>query len=452
VLMSEGTVDSLILRSASLDNILPVTSECGMGCVFCSHHQNPSKTQTFRIPPRSLAQIEECLSLMTPSLPVVIGESVTRIIEGEPFSHPLILEILHLIRTRFPTTPIQITTNGSRLDRDMLKALAALSGIVLNLSLNSASPIGRTILMKGSTGDSALKGLSLLRAYGIDFHGSVVAMPHIVGWSDLRETIEQLSHWGAQTIRVFLPGFTRLAAEELRFEPELHRELGRFIENLRRDIATPLTCEPPVLDDLTPRIAGVLQGSPAERAGVAAGDLISSVDGTPMQTRVQAFKAVYQARSPRLELIRDELPIHVQVDKNNREPSGLVMDYDLALGLWTNICRKAAGLHRAKTLLMTGEFAAPLLRMALDKFGSGKGEIEIVETINRFFGGSIKAAGLLTVSDFSRAVKDYLIKNNGIPPGMLLLPAIAFDHQGRDLAGRSYAELADEVEIPVEIM
>ena len=53
------------------------------------------------------------------------------------------------------------------------------------------------------------------------------------------------------------------------------------------------------------------------------------------------------------------------------------------------------------------------------------------------------AAGLLTVSDFAGALRDWY-KGYAWHPDLILLPGLAFDLRGRDLSGRSYLDLAEE--------
>jgi NifB/MoaA-like Fe-S oxidoreductase len=60
-------------------------------------------------------------------------------------------------------------------------------------------------------------------------------------------------------------------------------------------------------------------------------------------------------------------------------------------------------LHGAPTVL-TGQYAAPILRALLDR--NGFGAVEVVAVENRYFGGNIKVAGLLTGSDIARVVRE----------------------------------------------
>jgi len=449
--MNANHIENLILHAALAGNILPLTSSCNLCCIFCSHRQNPSGVEVCRIAPRSRVEVERTLSFMDPAYPVVIGESVTRIIEGEPFTHPAIVKILQLVRDRFPVTTIQITTNGSLLDERTVERLRLLDRIVINLSLNSATEVGRAVLMGDANALNSIKCPLLLKEYGVPFHGSVVAMPHLVGWQDLEETIKYLSECGAETIRVFLPGFSELAPPALRFDPSIWNELHFFVTRLREEISTPLTCEPPVIHDLEPWIAGVIAGSPAEQAGIRTGDLIVKVNETTPLTRVHAFKKVLGTSSPVLTLIRGDEQINVRIIKNSGERSGLVMDYDMDPGLIEDISRVIQRRRVSQVLVLTSEFAGPVIKMALEQYQS-VAEIQVVVVRNRFFGGSIKSAGLLTVEDFSRALEEFLHGCPGWQPQLVLLPGLAFDHRGRDLTGRFYMDLGERYGLMVEVL
>ncbi len=61
------------------------------------------------------------------------------------------------------------------------------------------------------------------------FLGSIVAMPHIVGWDDVAKTVIFLSENGALSIRIFLPGFSKKTRKELQFDKSImQKELLSF--------------------------------------------------------------------------------------------------------------------------------------------------------------------------------------------------------------------------------
>ncbi|MBC7323800.1 MAG: radical SAM protein, partial [Moorella sp. (in: Bacteria)] len=282
----------LAIFTASRYNILPLTSICNLHCLFCSHRQNPPGVKTIRLPPLQLDQVDTLLDFLDGSRKIVIGESATRLIEGEPLTHPKFLEIITRVRRRFPRTTLVITTNGTLLTLPLARALAGLEPLELNLSLNSASQAGRLKLMGDRQPDTALEAPRVLNQFKLTYHGSLVALPWITGWQDFRETVLYLSRHGARTIRIFLPGYTRLAPPELRFPAGLRQQIETELESLRRETSVPLFLEPPCLKDLTPVIEGVIPGSAAERAGLSRGDIILAVDGRQPRSRVEAFRLV----------------------------------------------------------------------------------------------------------------------------------------------------------------
>lgn len=443
--------EAFAINGAAEANILPVASHCNVRCVFCSHRQNPPGVLSYRIAPCTPDEVRQVVCFLDPARPVIIGESATRIIEGEPLTNPDIREILSIVRAALPRTPIRLTTNGSLLDEEMMDFMRRLGQVEINLSLNSAGEKNRAYLMGDAAPARVLKNAGLLKSYGLPFHGSIVAMPHLVGWPDLEETVRYLAACGAATVRLFLPGFTGLAGPDLRFEPSLRQGLNDFAAALRRELDIPLTCEPPFIFDLEPVVGGVINGSPAAAAGIRPGDVIRTVNGTPAQTRVQAFQQVLKAASPEIIIERGKEYFSLQLDKKPLARSGLVMDYDLDPVLIADMARALRRCGTERALALTSELGAPALQEGLKRFLKGEVEIEALVVKNRFFGGSIGAAGLLTVADFAAALTEHLSAEPG-PPPLALLPGLAFDRRGRDLTGRSYAELGQRFAMNFELL
>ena len=111
-----------LLYHAQMEGILPVTSRCNMGCIFCSNAYNPKSCEVFAYL-EALEDIKDTILWLEAQGPVVIGESVTRINEGEPLTHPDFVEILRLVRKSYPERAIRITTNASLFD-DLIKEIA----------------------------------------------------------------------------------------------------------------------------------------------------------------------------------------------------------------------------------------------------------------------------------------------------------------------------------------
>lgn len=442
--MSKTSLYDLLLYGVAQNNILAITSTCNVRCIFCSHRQNPPGIDSRSLPPVSLEQIDEILDYIDPSFPLVIGESVTRIMEGEPFTHPYIKEILTRIRHRFPGTVIKITTNGNLLDPGNITFLSSLGGVVVNLSLNSASERNRKVLMNDPRAAVAVRAPELLRKYGVEYHGSIVAMPHITGWEDIAETVRLFDRQGAKTVRIFMPGNTRFTPEGLSIPGLYPGELAGFVANINNSVDIPVTAEPPHLSDLAARLTGVMSQSPAGNAGLKNGDEILSVNGIPVLSRVDAFKRVLKSVNPELEILRDGKVLSVQLDKGTGQTSGLVMDYDLDPEILERIRRVVRRRRSKRALLLSSEFGFPVLKAALQKFLPGE-KIDVIPVKNCYFGGSIGCAGLLTVEDMSKAIglaEDF--------PDLVILPAVAFDHRGRDITGRNYMDIMDNYCLSIE--
>lgn len=113
----DGKTLALLYKTVQDNNILPITTICNVRCAFCSHHQNPPEVQAIAIPHLDFDLILDLLDYLDGSRKIIIGESTSLIMEGEPFTHPAFFETLEAIRHKFPQTPIQVTTNGHLADR-----------------------------------------------------------------------------------------------------------------------------------------------------------------------------------------------------------------------------------------------------------------------------------------------------------------------------------------------
>lgn len=437
----------ILWSTASKENVLPLTSTCNLGCVFCSNLQNPRGVRVYAVPPLPLSLVRSLIPHLDPRRKIIVGEAATRINEGEPFTHPQLWQVLGAIRECHPQAPLQITTNGTLLDRAAVKRLTGLGPLSVNLSLNSATAEGRYLLMGDRHPGRALDAARLLGDAGIAYHGSLVAMPHLVGWSDLAATCRFLQEQGAATVRVFLPGFTKLAPFGLRFDPPvMHRKLSAFVRRLQRSMRVPLLLEPFLAGagELQADIAGVMAGSGAALAGLQGGDVITAVQGRPVRCRVDAWRRAERFARPVLTVSRPGSPggaaEQCTIIKKWHAASGMVMNYDLD---WELVARAVQAIrhHRARrVLVLTSAWGLPWLQVALPEWQEACSEVRLAAVPNRFFGGSIAAAGLLTTLDFAAALHR-IIGETGRDFDMVLLPGIAFDSRGRDLLGRPWTAL-----------
>lgn len=472
----------ILLKTVQDDGILPITSVCNMACQFCSHRNNPPGLEVYRLGHLDLELIEELLQYLAPEGPVIIGESATRIIEGDPLTHPDFFRIIELLRQKFPRKEIRLTTNGSYLDREMVDFLAGRGPVELNISLNCSSPEERVFLMADRRPEQVFAALGLLAKSGIGFHGSIVAMPHLLGWESLGKTIELLNEYGAKSIRIFLPGFTRYSAQKMQFPvEEMYRKIANFIERYM-ELGAPILLEPPEIKDLQAVVKGIIPGSPAARTPLAKGALITAVNGERPCSRADAFQRILASANPLLQYEQEGIRGELVLEKEAGERPGLIFDYDLDPVVMDQLTKILLQNRGRRLALLTSVAAEGIMQAFLDYYlhsfnpaqqnparqgfeqkgragqaegqpeGSGQtgveaGGIDLLVAENRFFGGSIIAAGLLTVSDIISRLKE---SSKGYD--LLLLPGIIFDIFGNDLTGRNYREIEEETGVAIEII
>lgn len=443
----------LLLEAVSQDNILPLTSTCNASCVFCSHRQNPPGIRTYMFPPLEQQLLDELLLFLDRKRKIVIGESSSRLCEGEPFTHPLFFKVLEKLRVLYPGTPVQVTTNGMGLRGSAVAKLREIQEInpggssrepklELVVSLNCISSRLRMALMGDTSPEETRRSMIKLGENGVVFHGSVVALPHLTGWDELARVLHFLEVSGARTTRVFLPGFTRLAAKRLQFPGNTWSEIADFLEGLKEQLQHPVTLEPPLKQELAARVEGVMADSPAWHAGVRRGDLLLEVNGEAVISAADGFSRIQKSLRPRLKLQRpgsgkDDL-FSCRLAKGRQEAAGLVFTRDLESTEMEAVVQEIRRSSARKPLLLTSSLAKPLWQAAQAK-GLLPGRLLIHPAVNRFFGGTIACAGLLTVLDLREALQGLMEKIRDVD--RVILPLRPFDRRGFDLQGEHYREL-----------
>lgn len=446
--------EHLILHSAMESNILPITSVCDARCVFCSHHDNPEGLRVVSISHRTLEEIKFTLGFLDGRKEITIGESATSINEGEPLCHPEFIEILRAVRERFPNTLISITTNGHGLDEKMVSFLKEVEPLEIKLSLNSATVKGRSILMGDSLqlAEKTIRGVALLHKYKLTFYGSIVAMPHIVGWEDIAETVQYLAENSAVAIRIFMPGYSKKARPELQFDSKImHQELKHFVDKMVEKVSCPLLMEPSLLTELTPVVSHALKASKAYEAGIQRGDIIKKVNGLVPRSRVEGWNLLQQKGKICGEIERDGVLLNIEWDAEEEGKSGIIMEYDFDMRRMEAL-KQSIEPCSGQVLVLCSEFAFQVLTAVFQLMELPGGQVAIQPVKNLFFGGSIKAAGLLTVTDFTAAFEEYCSCHPSHPrPDLIIIPEEAFDCQGYDLMRHSYRELAKSTGIDVKL-
>jgi hypothetical protein len=428
------TLQRLLVDAVREHNVLPLTGRCNLSCVFCSHRHNPPDTEAYSFPPLAEDCLQGLIPFLNPAKKIIIGESATRLREGEPLTHPQFMPLIRQLRRLHPVTTIQLTTNASLLDKKTICHLSRLKPLELIISLNSATAQGRSLLMNDPDPHKAIEAVELLQHHKLPFHGSIVALPHLVGWDDLYETLMVLDRAGAVTMRMLLPGYTYLSSPAAIPSSGTNEACYRFAANIKYKLEAPLLVEPPLIEDLFPLVEGVIKGSPAERAGFKAGDQIDAVGIAKPRSRVEAFELANSAKQTSFSINRQQKSIELFLQKGSQTASGLVMNYDLD-PVQIERVRKLLS-DKEKTLMLVSEPAVKRWQIAAITFTLPG--LTFKKVTSNYFGGSINCAGLLTVSDFAGALAEV---DNLDCYNKILLPVIAFDHSGRDICGVHYLTL-----------
>lgn len=429
--MSEAR--SLMIQALQ-QGILPITSQCNVKCLFCSHRFNPPGIKTYSFAHRSTSEIVEDMALVKRLKTITIGESVTTLMEGEPLCHPEFMAILRLVRDHYPNSLIRITTNGVLLTERMLQQFRQLGPMELTLSLNSVTVEGRAHL--GLSEACTLLALLPRLADFVPWHGSLVAMSHRVGIEDVAQALETLCLAGAYTVRVFVPGFTRLAPAELIPSTEVMMQVKNLVRATQSRFSTPILLEPDYITDLFPMVHGSMNHSSARAAGFIGGEIVQAVNGERPRSRVHAFNLIEAAENPAVQYKKGSREVVVTVAKAKGEKSGLVMQYDMSpleMDDLLSAVEEAVALKK-KVLVLASVLGQGIVKQVL------QGTVARVEKVeSHFFGGNIATAGLLTVEDFAHVLEN----EHRLDGALVVLPHKAFDMRGRDLTGRSYLTLQD---------
>ena len=436
-------IQQLILNSAAEGNILPITSCCDSHCIFCSHKNNPPEIDVISIGVRTMEEITQTMNYLDPRQTITIGESASSIIEGEPFTHPNFCEILITLRSRFTMTPIEITTNGHHLTSDMVDFIGGLGNIALSISINSASVEGRRLLM-GDTekqAEQTIAGIKLLADRGILYNSSIVAMPNVTSWDDMRNTIRFLSDNKAAVIRVYMPAFSSKAQYDIFPDGNtIYVQLREFILSLSTELSCPVLLEPSYVTDLTPVISGVIKNSPAWLAGLRRGDVVHSVNGKKPSCRVEAWNMLTPRGQMWIVALKDRQEQEFSWQNPYDGGSGITMEYDFDMGRAEHI-RQLVLCQSRKTLLLASEFGHGVVQAVLEQLNLPDDRVEVLMVKNCTFGGTIKASGLLTVDDYYTAYGEWQTSKLE-RPSQIFVPMESFNYLGFDLKHKHYTQLA----------
>ncbi len=434
-----------IINTVFRTNTLPVISECNTSCTFCSNKYNPEGVETYSMAKTSLKEFEEIIEFLSPDKKIVVGEAATRITEGEPLLYKDFIELMKLIRRRFKNTIVQVTTNGILLNEEIINELELLGSIELNISVNCLNPVKRKYIL-GLKNEDAITGKIAMISGRIKYSASCVCDPDLITVGDLAEMVSFLEKNKAESIRVFLPGYTKRKGSTPDFY-DVHQNASELIHSLRLKHAIPIILEPPFLNDLECTVDGVIKDSPACQAGLRCGDTILELNGKQVISRVDGFNKAYSSGSTQLKVKRENAEILLSIEKPEKTSPGFIVSYDIEPDLIKKISAVVRNHNAERVLILTSELAYEVMRQFLN-LNELHFSYNLRKAKNKFFGGTIKCAGLLTVEDINEKIEDFLKTNPA--PDLILLPPIMFDFKGSDLLGRSMKEIEERFGIAVD--
>jgi NifB/MoaA-like Fe-S oxidoreductase len=440
--MKKRSREEILFKTVKEDNILPITSICKLNCIFCSHKNNPPQIETHSFGHLEKELIKTMIEFLDPDQPVFIGESASKIIEGEPFVHPEIYQILEYLRQRWLDIEIKITTSASFLKIEKLNFLKTLEPLELNISLNAPAPEERVFLMNDSRPNNVFKIIPELKKLKFKFSASIVSMHHLKGFDYLRRTFDYLEKYQPEVLRVFMAGFSRYADPEIVADAGEYQKLKQFIDKIRNDYSYPIIPEPQLLNNFKAEINDIIKNSPAAETDLKAGDIIEKVDQKAVVSRVNAFYQIKAAKNPEVEVQRAEKNKKIIIKKEKDDSSGLIMSYDLNRKDKNTLKAYADQSSKNKkgiTVILASEAGYELLFNLIKNNLKATEKLKLLKVKNELFGASIIAAGLLTNYDIIKSL-------NKIDKNIekIILPEIVYDYYGNDLLGNHYTELEEK--------
>jgi radical SAM protein with 4Fe4S-binding SPASM domain len=451
-----------------------LSSACDAECVFCYEAESPLPWRRGQAPAKNVRYRWEN---DRPDLGLSLAAPIRFALE--PFVHTDCLNLIAELRSRIGREELAFQTNGTRLTADVVKRLAELGPIHLEVSLNAPTPESRARRMILKHEDHALPALRSLANHGIRFAVSIVAWPDL-SFAELEDTVAVAEEIGAGHVALHFGSFHRwqpCTRTERLDVPHYWEALRDYLPTLRRQFRTPIMCTPAswVTPSITPVLEGVVRGSPADSAGLMQGDVIETVGGEPVCTKSDAldrFTALWP-REPvalgirrgqrRLALVVNNSGIARADDRAPYKPSGYLPVVDAGLCLSEDISSSSLlaladllGQRRPKRpVLLSSALMAPQAARAIERFPSLQArfldfDLDIITVENAYFGGNIMAGDLLTVGDHIRAL--HSLVRSGRDIDLAIVPSTFLCRFDQDLRGHSFRWIERATGVPVELL
>jgi len=236
---------------SKLKTNLQISSLCNAKCVFCCNNMGTLPIE--RRPFRSLDSVRRGIDLMDGTYSNTIGLRLfRRLSEGEAILHPQLLQILSMIREKFPDHIIEIETNGTTLKEGLIKLLAEYNPVSICISYHSNNPESwsKMLNLPQHLHKYPKEAFDLLPKYGINIEPTLSPLPNLVGWDDIEQTIAYISKYER---RMDMSGscFSRDVDPEVqKWMTVDYHELSDFIKVMEKKYNIVINSDPDVGKDL----------------------------------------------------------------------------------------------------------------------------------------------------------------------------------------------------------
>ncbi len=447
---------------------------CNVACNFCYLFGNPDDLAVAR--GKKVITDDEMttrLRYFTPASRRMLFKSQWEI--NEFLVDPKLPRVLRELRAR-SGEEFYFITNGSPLLPRVIDLLEEVRPVTLIVSTNTIDAPLRTQVMneRRKQTETALSCLARLSERRIPFGLSFVATPEFPA-AKLAEAIEKIEPLRPAMIRVNLPGFTRDHPYLVPFDTdEVWARATREVAALRERFSTPIVIIPSAYeanllydDPHEPRVTGAVPGSPAARAGFRSGDVIERVGFLPVASRAEVQSLVMMLDRPTPVAVRrggeaisltldptapTEYPHTGHLIGKYVVPHGLVVAPSLSRGDAGALAVAIENAGASRPWLVTSPLMAAQARVFARRWLPEHADaLHHVVARNDYLGGNIQVLDMATVDDIHRAVCREK-ERTGTEPDLLLVPGTGFNRQGRDVAGRHWADLRRTLGVPVRLL
>ncbi len=292
----------------------------------------------------------------------------------------------------------------------------------LYVSIHSTNPELRAEMLRNPRGATSLRWLRELLKAGIEVHAQVVVCPGVNDGAELERTLQDVITMYPELMTVALVpvGVSDFTMEESMRSHSAHEahdviELANKYQRLTKELFV--------------------------RVSVYASDEFYLVAGREPQPAGE-FESLDQAENG-IGLVAAFIESFAGERDMDKLGTGFFQSVDGAPALGYRAPRTSDVPDRVITeaddvALLTGEYAAPILRDLLDRHHYA--DIRVITVENRYFGGNIKVAGLMTGQDLQRVLADVPASTTCLLPDVCL-------SEGRFLDGLGVEDLPHPVNI-----